>query len=727
MAFISLNQIIKGQLYWCLWAIALLIFISCSKQRTEFFISPSGNDQHSGSITQPLATLEAARNAIRAAKDKNGASSNIGYKVYLREGDYPISSSFVLDERDSGTDSIPVIYSAYQDETVSIHGGHTLPPENFKLVTDPLILERLPKKSRSQVMQINLKDIGISEYGKILQSGMGFPDVASTPELFFDKKAMPVARWPNTGYLNIAEIVDPGTAPRLYQPDIVPSDPDYVPPDKRDDPWRGFVFEYLEDRPNRWTNAEDIWLFGYWYWDWADGIVQVSKIDTAKKEIKTLQPSWYGVRKNQRFYVFNLLEEIDTPGEWYLDRKTGILYFYPPSEIENIDIKLSMLEAPLVVMSESQNIRFEKMVFEVSRGHGIQILNGIDNLIAGCIFRNLGRKAVVIGNDNPENHDPSVDSGFNGVRSCQIYDTGKGGVSLGGGNRQTLTPGGNFAENNHIHHYSRLQKTYTEALLLYGVGNRVSNNLIHDAPHSAIRFSGNDHIIEYNEIHHVNQEVDDAGAIYSGRDWTYRGNIIRYNFFHHIEGLHGRAGVFGIYLDDAMSSVEAYGNTFYKVARAIHIGGGRDHKIQNNVIVDCEESIGYDDRAYQLDPWFAGHMDPDKGTLFLQLRKVPYQSKVWQSHYPKLATILDNQPGVPSGSIIENNLLYRTQPFILADIVIEKSIIRNNLLIDPEDDPGFADIEALDFKLLKDALVYQKLGEFEEIPFEKIGISNNNF
>jgi hypothetical protein len=186
---------------------------------------------------------------------------------------------------------------------------------------------------------------------------------------------------------------------------------------------------------------------------------------------------------------------------------------------------------------------------------------------------------------------------------------------------------------------------------------------------------------------------------------------------------HGRVGVFGIYLDDAMSSVEAYCNIFYKVARAFHIGGGRDHKIRNNVMVDCRESMQYNDREYRLDSWFAGAVDPDKGTLFLQLRKVPYQSEVWKTRYPKLAVILEQNPGYPSGSIIENNLLYRTQRFMLAEIVKEVSTIENNLLLHPEDNPGFVDIEALDFRLIKDAIVYQKLEGFEEIPFDKIGLS----
>jgi len=134
------NRLVNGQLYPSLFAIAMLTIFSCSKQQTEFFISPNGNDHNSGSITQPFATLERARNAIREAKDKNDISPIVGFKVYLREGDYSIASSFMLDHRDSGEDSIPVVYSAYQDEKVSIHGGYALPPDKFKPVSDPSML-----------------------------------------------------------------------------------------------------------------------------------------------------------------------------------------------------------------------------------------------------------------------------------------------------------------------------------------------------------------------------------------------------------------------------------------------------------------------------------------------------------------------------------------------------------------------------------------------------------
>jgi hypothetical protein len=144
-------------------------------------------------------------------------------------------------------------------------------------------------------------------------------------------------------------------------------------------------------------------------------------------------------------------------------------------------------------------------------------------MIAGCAFRNFGLAAV------------TVEGGErNGVRSCDIHDTAAGGIILHGGDRKTLAPAGNYAENNHIHDYAVRLKTYQVAVEVTGVGNRVAHNLIHDAPHIGIFLStsalGNDHLIEYNELHSLAKETGDVGAIYlCARDYTMRGTVIRYN------------------------------------------------------------------------------------------------------------------------------------------------------------------------------------------------------
>src|SRR6185369_4601553 len=109
------------------------------------------------------------------------------------------------------------------------------------------------------------------------------------------------------------------------------------------------------------------------------------------------------------------------------------------------------------------------------------------------------------------------------------------------------------------------------AVMAFGVGQHVAHNLIHDAPHSGVIIHGNDHLIEYNDMHHLCLETNDCGAFYIGRDWSERGNVVRYNYFHDL----GKADVVqSIYLDDWTSGMLIYGNICYKGGRGIMVGGG---------------------------------------------------------------------------------------------------------------------------------------------------------
>ncbi len=127
--------------------------------------------------------------------------------------------------------------------------------------------------------------------------------------------------------------------------------------------------------------------------------------------------------------------------------------------------------------------------------------------------------------------------------------------------------------------------TYAAGIHLSGVGNRVANNLIHDAPHSAVLYGGNEHVLELNEIHHVAQEPSDVGAFYTGRDWTTQGNLLRWNYIHDL-GARGAVGTMGIYLDDCDSGDSLVGNVFYRAGRVAFIGGGRDNLVENNLMVE---------------------------------------------------------------------------------------------------------------------------------------------
>jgi len=308
-----------------------------------------------------------------------------------------------------------------------------------------------------------------------------------------------------------------------------------------------------------------------------------------------------------------------------------------------------------------------------------------------------------------------------------MYQMGGGGISLSGGDRTTLTPAGLFADNNHVHHFARVKRVYQPGITLQGVGNRASHNLIHNAPHMGLGFGGNDHIIELNEIHSVCYESNDAGAIYTGRNWTMRGTVIRNNYMHHINGFEGR-GCVGVYLDDMFCGTEISGNLFYRVTRAAFIGGGRDCVVSKNLFVDCQPSLHIDARALG---WAHDHSDAwvkegrEKGTI----SGIHYNQPPYSQRYPELVNLLEEEPAAPRGNRVFANVSFGGK----WDDVIGKArkyvSIENNLV---DRDPHFTTPErlgegkyprAVDFGLEPDSPAWA-IG-FEKLPLKEMGLYND--
>ncbi len=609
-------------------AITSSLALSSTLEKT-FYISPDGNDGNAGTKRRPFATLE---RAIRAVKENHGSPVTI----YLREGYYPLHRTIVLQDSDS-TPDCPLIIRAYPGEEAHVIGGREI--HGFEAL-NPRVhnYDKISPEYRNHIMTIDLKERGITAFGKLSARGFGRAIQPSGLELYFKGKPMTLARWPNAGWATIKDVPEA----------LVDS---------------GFV--YNGNRPTRWTSAPDVWLHGYWKWDWADFYEHVTRIDTSAQTILTQMPhSGYPYTKGKRFYALNLLEELDSPGEWYLDRETGLLYFWPPSDIDKARVFVSLLQEPMLSLRNTRNVTVQDLIFEYTCGAGIEIAGGSGNTIKDCTLRNMGTVAVSIGKliDNPggEIYKNTLYNGEagrnNGISGCRIYATGEGGVILGGGDRATLIPGANYVVNSEIYDIARWVRTYRAAVFMYGVGNIVQHNLIHDLPHTAVFFWGNDHVIEYNEIHHVCLETGDAGALYNGRDWTQRGSLIRYNYFHHLHGVEGQKSftdVMAVYLDDWSSGATIFGNIFYKAGRSVMIGGGRDNLVENNIFIDGAPAMHVDARGKG---WAKYYFDGTDSTLFTRLKAVHPDRPPYSERYPQLVHLLENDPALPKGNRIIRNI-----------------------------------------------------------------------
>ncbi len=654
----------------CLFILGWIGFSSAGFcQELKLYISLEGNDAWSGRLAEPdgkdgpFATLERARDEIRKLKPKKGAL------VELRQGLYPLDKAFVLKAEDSGTEEWPVVYRACPGEEVRIIGGRAV--HNFR-ATD------FRDTDRGKVVCADLGALG--DFGEVATPGNRF-------ELFFNDKPMTLARWPNHGFVKIKEVREKdGHRIHGIQGSKI-----------------GKIL-YEGDRPERWLDEDAIWFHGYWFWDWSDTYEKAASIRTEERLITFTEPYHrYGYRKGQRYYAMNLLAELDMPGEWYLHRKEGILYFWPPESLEEARCVVSVLPN-LISMEGCSHVRFEKLILEVTRSTAVLLKGGRGNLIAGCTIRNTGGYGV------------QVDGGErNGVVGCDIFLTGEGGIRLKGGDRKTLTPGENFAENNRIYEFGRIYRTYRPAVMISGVGNRIAHNLIHHGPHNAIQLSGNDHIIEFNEIHHVCFETGDVGAFYMGRDWTMRGTVIRHNYFHHISGP-GLHGAMAVYLDDAASGIEISGNLFYKAGRAAFIGGGRDNLVQNNLFVDCTSSVHVDARGLG---WMIDHIE---GIMKERLLASPYESPPWKERYPQLLSLLLDEPGAPKGNRVVCNISVGGRWLDMEEAAKPLVRFEKNLV---DRDPHFVDAENLDFRLQEDSPAFA-LG-FKPIPLDRIGPYNHKW
>lgn len=597
---------------------------------TNLYVSPSGNDSWSGMLSAPnsahtdgpKATITGARDALRILLQKHQVAAGGAY-VNILPGTYALTQSFQLQAADSGSAGAPVVYRALQPGTVEIMGGKDL--KTWGAISDPSVKQRLAASVRSHVLEANLTAAGISDVGTRQVVGFYQTRVPSISELFYEGHPMTVAQSPNTGWTRLSK----GPVPA------------------------GMSFTYSGSRPSSWSSENDVWVHGFFFYDWADYYERVSAWNPAQQAARTQGTPSYGYQPGARFVYVNILEELDTPGEYYLDLKRGKVYFYPPVQESDGRTVISTLTTPLIRLDKVSNVQFSGLALRYSRGDAM-FINGCDSIaVNGCIVSNMGLHGIETSNVTNTT-----------IQSCDISNIGSSGIILDGGNRTSLTSGGNSIVNCHIALTGRIVMTSEAAIELTGVGAVVKNNSIHDVPQDAIRVWGNNHQITGNEIYRACLQSSDAGAVYIGRNFTEQGNVFQGNYFHDIlanvqpNPMPNNGNTYqinSVYLDDFASGTTVVGNVFQSVDVGVLIGGGRDNTVQNNAFLDCDYGLAVDARG--LD-WASASITNPNSDLMLALTSSSYQSSVWRQAYPNLANILNDNPATPKRNKVENNVSY---------------------------------------------------------------------
>ncbi|MBR4371750.1 MAG: right-handed parallel beta-helix repeat-containing protein, partial [Victivallales bacterium] len=478
------------------------------REPLKYYVSPFGSDENPGGKEMPFASFHRAQLQVRTLLNA-GALPPGGVTIVLKEGTYALKTPLVFTERDGirdfscTSDGLVTTVKWTSEGDVKLIGGEEIPLTAFSAVEDKEILVRLPEIARPFVQQVDLKAFGLKDF-----ETMGDVTHGAAPfgEVFFRGRPMTLARWPNNGWATTGGIVERGgkTGDAVAKNGVFEYDPQSVPAD-------------------RWKVEDGVWLQGFWSLDWYDEIIRVRAVDTDKKRVELCSAkSRYGlgagVRSDalqRRFRVLNCLEELDSESEWFVDVATGILYCWLPplmkGELETGSVIYSRMREPLVQLKGCKHLLISGMKIGYTLGGGV-LVRGDDNVLSNCRVENTGD----FGND--------VEGKTNFVMDCVVGRTGTYGISVNGGNLKTLEEGGNQIINCLIKETGRWQMSYSAGVKLKGVGNVLKQCELRDLPHTAVMYSGNEHEIRWNTIHHACMETDFA-ALYTTRDWGSWRNI----------------------------------------------------------------------------------------------------------------------------------------------------------------------------------------------------------
>ena len=338
-------------------------------------------------------------------------------------------------------------------------------------------------------------------------------------------------------------------------------------------------------------------------------IISIAGVDEKSRTVTVGGPECVApLRPGDRYFVENVLEELDAPGEWYLDCKTGQLFYWPEAELsEESEVIAPRLGRLVQLLGDAKagkpvaHVRFSGLVLQETdyspdddcAGYGmgndgvIYGKDAVDCAVEQCVFRNIGKYAVCL-----------LGGSGNTVHGNDILHGAEGGVLL-------LSTARNTVSDNHVHHCGEVYK-HVGGVILQGAGtdeNLVAHNCVHDISRYGISLknAGLRNRIEYNRVLNTNLETCDTGGIeVTQHDRELRsGGVIAHNIVGDTIGYssNGPEPVFmswGIYLDSFAGGYTVTHNVTYRNSHGgIMLQGGKDNRVVNNVFVDSKTSQAY--------------------------------------------------------------------------------------------------------------------------------------
>ncbi len=636
----------------------------------KIFVSTVGDDSGDGSEEEPLRTLE---KAIDVANEMREDSDKL-IEILLREGTYSVTNTIKI--INSQKDDSLLKISAYQDEKVTINAGVDIPLSAMNIADSDFTNAIIDKPNAGSVLQYNLKDAQIEDFGEISLRGHLISDEKEAQaELSLNGEVQKLAGWPNGEYTGLIKPTDTNEYGKRTKSGIA----------------NGCSFKVNYDRPSQWSKPEQAWLSGTIGPNYEFDYYPVSRFDSEEKRVYLSRGALEKYYTEPYYRFENVPEELDEPGEYYIDRQSGMLYFYPPEDAPKDSVLTITMSTPTLDVSgkasnsmfrieNSKNIVFENLIFKGGRGSAITGKNNSNIKFINCEINSFGENGI--------RFDASTDIT---ISDCKIHDVGQDGILfVSCGNYQTLSPSNIVVSNNDIYNFARLERSYKTGID-FGyrcVGATAANNHIHNGPHAGMIFYGVNNDIYGNEFDNLVTEFSDMDALYcnnSNYPWE-RGNKIHNNYFHDIgkSSMNGRhqINVRAIRTDNRGCGLNIYENLFYNIGDGGNGNGnngigaitaeGTRNRIFNNLFVDCNEAYFNTLQYKEIETADDGTLYPDtiinssgvevantiNGAKVADLKKqMENYLPVYGKQFPELYKYFYEHPNMSKTNEFKNNMI----------------------------------------------------------------------
>jgi parallel beta-helix repeat protein len=535
---------------------------------TVFYVSTEGNDAWSGKLANPnlpktdgpFATLARARDAIRELKAHEPLHQPV--TVYVRGGFYSLHAPLVLLPEDSGTAACVITYAAYPGEAPILSGGSAIAGW---------------KKADAGRPGNRLGELWTTEVPDVKEGRWYFH------QLFVNGRRGQRARSPNAGFFHVDGQILP------------------------DDPAR-FKFHPV-DIHGAWAQQGDVEVVGLV--KWAEFRMPIKSVDleTHTVTLSAKRQSW-GDDKDVRYWIENAANALDAPGEWYLDRQSGKLFYraMPGEDIRRIRVIAPFLQQLIRFQGDAKagqlvhDIILRGLTFAhtdwsmPSAGYvdtqaaydipaAIELAGARNCSIQKCILIHLGQYAVEVHKGSKGNR----------IVGNEMTDLGAGGVKVGDPqvpNNEEQATSGTVVRENHIHNIGIVYPAAVGVWIAQSSGNTVAHNEIADTFYTAISVgwtwgygptAARDNVIEFNNLHDIGRGMlSDMGCIYTLG--IQPGTVERNNLCHDVTRDERGYGGWGIYTDEGSSQIVIENNVVYRAQDGgFHQHYGRENTVRNNI------------------------------------------------------------------------------------------------------------------------------------------------